>query len=301
MRIPAVGTRVMIRYRLPAGSERPMTDVLGELVAAGSTLTVRTKHGEDVEVHPGDIVVLKALPPRPVRTADIRKLEYAAALAWPGTEQRWLDGWLLRAADGHTHRGNSAVPLGFDADARALPAIVQWYAERGLTPWLSVPDRLFRLTQGQPPHLETVVLTRSLDSVPDVASVRLDPSPDPEWMRIYEREVPIEVLTAVVDGVVTFASIAGAAVGRGAVTAAPDGGRWLGMSAVRVHPEHRRRGHARRLCAALLGWGASHGAAQAYVQVLADNAAALALYESMGFAVQHRSRYIDARRISPSL
>ena len=107
--------------------------------------------------------------------------------------------------------------------------------------------------------------------------------PDDQWIRLYGRNVPVDVLTAVVDGEVAFATIADAAVGRGAVTTV-DSGR-LGVSAVRVVEEQRRRGHARTLCAALLAWGGERGATRAYVQVLADNATAITLYESMGFII----------------
>jgi RimJ/RimL family protein N-acetyltransferase len=86
-------------------------------------------------------------------------------------------------------------------------------------------------------------------------------------------------------------------VGRAAVTAAPDGTRWVGLSAVHVVEDARRRGLARELCGALLAWGGDQGATRAYVQVLADNAAATRLYESMGFTVHHRSRYVDARSL----
>ena len=118
--------------------------------------------------------------------------------------------------------------------------------------------------------------------------------PDPAWLRCYERDVPVPVLTAVVDGEVVFASAAGAAVGRGAVTTAPDGTVWLGISAVHVAAAHRRRGHARALCQALIDWGARHGATRAYVQVLTDNAAAIALYSRLGFVLHHHHRYVDA-------
>jgi ribosomal protein S18 acetylase RimI-like enzyme len=69
------------------------------------------------------------------------------------------------------------------------------------------------------------------------------------------------------------------------------------LSAVHVVGAARRRGLARDLCGALLGWGGDRGATRAYVQVLADNTAATQLYESMGFAVHHRSRYLDARSL----
>lgn len=296
MQLPDVGVRVMIRYRLPTGSEPPLSDVVGHLVQAGPTLRVRTKQGDIVDVGADAVVVIKELPPATVRTSDIRKLEHAAALAWPGIEQRWINGWLLRAAGGHTHRANSAVPLGFEADASALPEIVAWYAERGLTPWLSVPDRLYRLADA-PPHLETVVMVRHVGAEKPDPTVSLDTAPDSEWLRLYRRDVPVDVLTAVVDGEVAFATIPGAAVGRAAVTAAPDGGLWVGLSAVRVDEQARGRGLARKLCSALLGWGAGQGAARGYAQVLVDNTVAIGLYGSMGFEVQHRSRYVDARSL----
>jgi ribosomal protein S18 acetylase RimI-like enzyme len=297
MPLPPVGTRVSLRYRLPEGSVPPLTDVIGHLLAVEPTLRVRTKRGDVVEVDAADVVAIKALAAAPLRTSQIRATEHAAALAWPGVERVWLDGWLLRAAGGFTHRGNSAVPLGVEAGLGALPSIIEWYRLRGLTPWLSVPDRLLRLPGGVPPHLETVVMVRDLPEGEPDSTVTLAPGPDEHWLRLYERDVPVDVLTAVVDGEVAFATIADAAVGRGAVTNALDGSRWVGMSAVRVTEEQRRRGHARRLCAALLGWGFRRGATRAYVQVLVDNTAGIALYESMGFSTQHRSRYADARTL----
>ena len=122
MRWPPVGTRVTIRYRLPAGSTPPLTDVIGHLVTVEPRVRVRTKTGAVVEISPDDVVAVKALTEAPVRTSQIRAVEHAAALAWPGLEQHWLHGWLLRAAHGHTYRANSAVPLGVEADWGAMPA-----------------------------------------------------------------------------------------------------------------------------------------------------------------------------------
>jgi GNAT superfamily N-acetyltransferase len=258
---------------------------------------VRTKRGDEVSVAAADVVAVKALADAPVRTADIRNVEHAAAAAWPGRRQEWLDGWLLREAGGHTHRGNSAVPLRAGADLRALPGIVEWYAGRGLTPWLSVPDRLVRLPASAPTHIESLVMTRALPAGGQGAAVDLSARPDDRWLHIYQRDVPVDVLTAVIEGELTFGRLDDAAVGRAAVTSAPDGTRWVGMSAVRVAEDRRRHGHARTLCEALLDWAAARGATRAYVQVVADNAGAAALYESMGFVTRHRQRYVDARAL----
>ena len=165
--LPPVGTRVSLRYRLPAGSERPLSDVVGHLVDVVPTIRVRTKSAELVDVSPGDVVAVRVLTDAPVRTSQIRNLEHAAALAWPGLEQQWLDGWLLRFSGGPSHRANSAVPLEVHANLTAVPAIVDWYRKRHATPWLSVPDRLVRLPEATQSSLEVLVMTRELD--PEVA------------------------------------------------------------------------------------------------------------------------------------
>jgi N-acetylglutamate synthase len=285
----------MVRYRLPAGSVPPLTDVIGHLEAIGPTLRVRTKRGDVVDVAPADVVAIKALAAAPVRTGDIRNLEHAAALAWPGVEQRRLGGWLLRFGRGSTRRANSAVPLDVPTGSD-VSGIIDWYAGRAVAPLVAAPDRLFRIPPGVPIDAETLVMTGDV-TTPRLSAVAIATRPDDEWLRLYRRDVPVDVLTAVLDGEVAFAMSAGAAVGRGAVTESPDGTRWIGLSAVHVVESARRRGLARELCGALLAWGAEQGATRAYVQVLADNTAATRLYESMGFSVHHRSRYVDARSL----
>ncbi|WP_197377059.1 N-acetylglutamate synthase, CG3035 family [Mycolicibacterium baixiangningiae] len=293
--LPRPGTRVSLRYRLPAGSVPPLNDVVGHLLDRHPVVRVRTKAGDIVEISPADVVTVRVLTDVPVKASQIRAVEHAAALAWPGLHREWLDGWLLRASDGHTHRGNSAVPLDITANTAAVPAIRDWYARRGLTPWLAVPDRLVRLTDSEI-HLESIVMVRALTDAGAV-DVTVSSRPDATWLAVYQREVPVDVLTAVVDGQVGFGRIDDAAVGRAAVTPAHDGTLWVGLSAVRVAEDRRRRGHARTLCAGLLTWGARSGATHAYVQVLADNDGAIALYESMGFTAQHRERYLDASKL----
>jgi len=287
---PPLGTRVSIRYREAEGGH---TDAIGHLCELSPRIEVRTKAAGLVSISPDDVVAVRELSHTPVRASEIRNLEHAAALAWPGTEQHWYHGWLLRAGGGSTSRANSAVPLDFSSSIADLKEIVDWYGQRGLKPWLALPDRLLPVrTTGVK---QTRVMVRDLDRAGVNAVATLTARPDAAWLACYQRDVPDEVLTAVVDGEVVFASVDGVAVGRGAVTSAPDGTAWLGISAVNVSASHRRAGHGRSVCEALQIWGADRGAERVYVQVLQDNHAAIALYASMGFGLHHQLRYVDAR------
>ncbi|OBI12915.1 GCN5 family acetyltransferase [Mycobacterium sp. E2327] len=188
---PDLGTRVSVRYRLPAGSVPPLTDAVGHLLAVDPLVRVRTKTGAVVQFAPTDVVALRALTDAPVRTSDIRAVEHVAAAAWPGAEQAWVDGWLLRTGPGSL--ADSAVPLDISAQMTAVPAIVGWYRRRGLTPRLAIPDRLLPIPPGVPSERTEQILVR------DLSGVTPEQRRDGGW--------------------------------RAAVTEAPDGSRWLCLAA----------------------------------------------------------------------
>src|SRR5271156_6813581 len=108
---PALGTRVTVRYRRPAGSVPPLTDAVGHLLALDPMARERTKTGAVAEFAAADVVALRLVSDGPVRTSQSRAIRHAAAAAWPGIEQTWLDGWLLRPGHATALAANSAVPL----------------------------------------------------------------------------------------------------------------------------------------------------------------------------------------------
>jgi GNAT superfamily N-acetyltransferase len=77
------------------------------------------------------------------------------------------------------------------------------------------------------------------------------------------------------------------AVGRGAMT-----GHWLGVDAVRVDPEYRRRGLATAVLQGLARWSGQLGGRRSYLEVVEDNKPAMTTYINLGYATAYRYRYL---------
>ena len=66
---------------------------------------------------------------------------------------------------------------------------------------------------------------------------------------------------------------------------------WAAIFLMRTHPLHRRQGLARDILAALLGWARDAGARDAFLQVEAANAQAIALYKAAAFETAYSYAY----------
>ncbi len=285
---PDPGTRVAVRYRRAAGSVPPLTDVIGTVMQLKPTLQIRTKTGAVIDIALTDVSTVRILTDAPVRTSQIRALEHAAALAWPGSEYRWLEGWFLRSGPGASWEANSAVPLAISAGSGAVPAIIEWYARRHLTPRLALPERLVRLP-GTAEHSYRM-LVRDVGSAQGDPSVRLASHPDDSWRQLHPA-IPVHVLTSVSGGEVVFAAYPNVATARAAVTDGPDGTRWVGLSALRLADHPQAPQAAEKLCETLLAWGAGHGAAYGYLRVRDGDGPIEGLLRSLRFNVHHRGRF----------
>ncbi len=253
-------------------------------------------------------------------TIGVEELEQITALGWRGLEEAHLGTWLLRAASGFTGRANSALVLGAPpaAETNWLADLVNWYVERGLPPKAQVPlpcgepvEKLLAQA-GWRAHDHVRVLTGDIHEVqalaaahrtdPTELTVRNDAEPDSAWLSAYKYRgatLPAharEVLErAGSDTRLSFASLRTTASGESEVLAVARGALardWLGITAVTVADQHRRRGFGTHVMADLAGWGAQRGGRAIYLQVASDNTAALQLYERLGFHHHHDYRYL---------
>jgi GNAT superfamily N-acetyltransferase len=236
----------------------------------------------------------------------VEDLERVAARGWRALEEGQLGDWLLRAGGGFTGRANSVLVIG--DPGLPLPASVEaverWYDARGLRPAAQLPGVRSRAADaafaaaGWERDEDVLVLTAPIGTpAPPTVPVALAGTPDDAWLTGYRYRgsalppVAAQLLTHAEDAV--FASVRLdpapaplAAVARGVLT---DG--WLGVTAVTVAEEHRRRGLATAVMAALQRWAAERGAHSVYLQVVAGNAPARALYRRAGFIEHHRYHY----------
>jgi len=259
-----------------------MTDVLG--VCTGwddEACTVQPESGPEVRIPLAEIVTGKPVPPRasvrhrvPPRDAQ----RHAFAL-FPDLETEPLGDWVLRRSPTATaRRANSVLAFGPSGVAGDVDAVIAHYETLGRRPIAAVlPDsaeeRLFR-DRGW-----------VLESTDADTSFRL------AGTATVLRALPAASVEVEVDD---SSGRAEARVGDLASGYAGCDGDWVGLGGLWVDPDHRRQGLGLAVVGALIDWGAAQGATTAYLQVLADNEPAIALYDRLGFREHHRYRYLAA-------
>jgi Acetyltransferases len=297
-----LGRRVSVRRvldHMPDG--RPLFgDVVGELIGLDPQAAVVETRTGPVAVQLDTIALARLVPPS---TADELALERVVAAGWRAAETAELGGWVLRAASGFTGRANSVLPLGRPAMPldEALDAARSWYAERRLPLRLQVPTEARRLLdaelreRGWPASTPVHVMAARLDMLTGLNDgVEIATAPDEAWLRRFRDgrggEPAARALLTRHDRV-AFAAVRdrdgrALAIGRGTVDDS-----WLGVTAVEVDPEHRRRGLATAIMRALAAWGNQAGGRRTHLEVSADNTAAVRLYERLGYWVHHDYHY----------
>jgi N-acetylglutamate synthase len=237
-----------------------------------------------------------------------RSLEETVISAWPAIETADLDGWLLRASGGPTHRGNSVSTLragSMPIHAR-LEAAEHWYRERQqpiiiqLGP-CALPDQLDRELSARGYRIggSASTFTASARQVSERATSPLDSevtdrATDP-WLAISMHGSRFAASQESLFGVLArlgprcvyvLARDAGEPV---AACLGVSSEEYLGVYLMLTLPSHRRRRAASALLRELARAANVRGHRQLYLLCERDNVAANSLYAGAGF--EHRYDY----------
>lgn len=228
---------------------------------------------------------------------EVLQLEEMNFNAWPALKSVHYDGWLLRSAGGTSRRPNSVnciqpSTIGLEQKIAAAEAFYARWGRRmifRLTPLADAGLDAMLEQRGYTVEEPTLVQVADVDRYPS-DGVRVFTHADDAWiasaLRIrglagdeaevfaaQHRAVAVESVWVVVHMSDRPAAVGVAAIERG----------WAGLHGIYVAKDVRRRSFARKLSEALLGLSCARGARRAWLQVAKGNAAALPLYQELGF------------------
>ena len=303
-----VGHRVSVRREVNGG----LTDVLGHLLDLTDDRFEVLAHGAVISLDRAAVTAAKVVPeatPRrgwAVPTISPDDMQRICWAGWPARDVERLGDWALRAHGGITGRANSAMAVGDPGLPlpEALRRTAQWYDDRGLAPLLQLPladpANAEMADEGWSRLHVTIVqvapigpLLAELPPREDLREV-VESVPSADWRGLMhdldtgDPESHVAILTG--PDRVGFATLyrGDQPVGIGRVSVE---GEWAGVTSVDVAPEVRRQGIGSAVMGALLRWAAGQGAGSSYLQVRAGNAAALKLYDALGYVTHHPYTY----------
>ena len=229
----------------------------------------------------------------------LRRIEQAAVWAWPPSETRSVEGWLLCIGGRGTRRLRSARTLDFAPGAdvgRAIAEVERVLGQRGWPACFHLADL------AEPAGLDDILAGRGYDLVTptSVMQAAMPGLPVDEAVELHTRATQ-PVMNAIADrhwsaegraerveifGRIrrphrfALAWVEGEPAAAGLCVREGD---LAGIFAMRTQERFRGRGLAGRLLARLAGWARGEGAISLYLQVEDENEPAQALYRRFGF------------------
>jgi len=304
-----IGQRFSIRLHDPAGGYR---DVVGHLKSATSLIN---RKGQEISFDPKQIFVWREIVERPnlagkgaPLTLRVLELDQICSLTWPATEELDNSGWLMRAAGGVTNRANSVLPLAANLEAGALKdfaeklsAAQEFYNKRNLPTifqvalpaWQLLSEKLRSIGAIETLRGNTMVndLSPSKQIVPAGFEILQSDQFSNEWLAVKPTPGIEKILSGCAATYLTMINN-GKAIATCRIALAKG---WSSITRVYVHQDFRGQGLGKAIMAAALEASFEQGATKALLQVEANNAIAIGVYESLGFNFHHEYSYLELK------
>ena len=236
----------------------------------------------------------------PLSPADVEAIERATLQAVAPEEVHAVPGWLLPMDRGTVGRARSAVPLHHgEPDPAVVDAVLGYYAARGHVAAFRLPDTTaFAVLH---PVLSARGFVRQQPTLTQVGRVEqlserlsgsgplgeLSDTPSEEWLSMFlcEGLDPVDgasrarSLARATGTAFVSLRLDGRVVASGAVSF---GQGWMGVHGMRTAAAHRGKGLAATVLLTMAREARRRGIERVFLQVLADNTPALALYRRAG-------------------
>lgn len=241
--------------------------------------------------------------------SDIKTIEDLSLNAWPSHQMEVFDGWILRFSYFYTHRTNCVEQIGMSV----LPLEEKTeYCEKIYARWKT--PCIFKISPVTDPAMDWLlekrgyaiehpvdVMTMDIENenlfadAADPARLHVSSRVDRKWLNglfdlknlsnpVHRKIVPSMYAAIPKDEIAVYYESGGkiAATGLGILDR-----NFIGIYAIHVSEELRRKGIAESILHTLLSEGKRQGAKKAYLQVVSDNAPAKALYRKLGFTAMY--------------
>ncbi|MFT5706430.1 MAG: GNAT superfamily N-acetyltransferase [Oceanospirillaceae bacterium] len=250
-----------------------------------------------------------------------QNLERAAFKAWPAQQELEDQGVVFRYAHGYTKRANSAnilqiesygvnilTPVVKEYYLQTLSKIESYFAEKQLPSIIRIPSFVdadlfdqFLATQSYQYQDKTLVLEMPLPNQVQqeqrLNSTIVCKKPD-KWLdsfcalnnsEIAEHNAHLAILQRIEDKTMFAVLVEDGvevACGLGVIH-----NQYLGIFDIVTGPQYRGKGYASKLLQGIYSWAKENGASQSYLQVVANNQAAVKLYTKLGYTQSYEYWY----------